>query len=128
MTQEESHQLMIKNVLENFDFKFCVRAMKFLNWKWFHGPRGYDFVTIDDLKETATYLITECIKGCLESKELKPYEPYFHATGGLCATTYKDRIGKIKNLKLEFILSEWECDAITGYDIYKSENKTKKSE
>lgn len=128
MTQEQTHRLMIENVLDNFNFLQCEETMRHLNWHWYHGDgRGYDSVTVDDLKETAIYLMTECIRGCLMEKGIKPYETYFHSTGGLKASTCKNKLGRIHNLKLEFVLSEWESDAITGYDIYKSENKIKKS-
>ena len=126
MTQQESHQKMIDDILENFDFLKCSLVMKHLDWKWFHS-RGYDYVSVEDLKDTAIYLMNGCIEGCLKEKIINPYEPYFHSTGGLTATTYKNRLGKIQNLKLEFNLVEWDSDTTTGYDIYKSENKVKKS-
>jgi|LauGreDrversion4_2_1035121.scaffolds.fasta_scaffold113493_3 hypothetical protein len=101
---------MRDDILENFDFKKCEIAMQFLNWTW-----GFQEMNprVEDLKKTANYLLESAAKGCLESRECKPYQTYFSSTGGLKATTMKDKYGNLIHLHLEFLLTDWGSDGDT---------------
>lgn len=108
LTQEEQHNKMINDILEQFNFEKCRMVMRTLGWTWGMPPgRSPD---IQDLKNTAKYLMEGAIKGCLETKTCRPGESYFNATGGLKAQAIKNKYGHLEWLKLEFVLTEWESD------------------
>ena len=112
LTQEEQHNMMIKDIIENFNFQKCRMVMSFLGWTWGMPPgRTPD---IEDMKKTAKYLMEGAIKGCLESKTCTPGETYMNATGGFKAEAIKSKYNHIVYLQLEFILTEWESDG----DVY----------
>lgn len=105
--QEQKVKEMIDNIMDNFEWDKCVKAMKALNWTWALVP-GYPQES--DLKKTAKYLIESAIKGALSSKLLRNDEPYFSSTGGLKASVSKNKHNHINWINLEFILSEWSDD------------------
>lgn len=79
--------------------------MNLIDWRWFSGtvPEIYE------LKATALDLIRHSIKG-IKSEEVNYNSSYYSATGGLKATSWKNRYGHIVAIKLEFVLTDWESD------------------
>ena len=106
LTIEQTHQKMIKDIIDEFDFDICQKVMKFLNWEWV----SCGVPNKDDLKRTAKYLLNEAIEGCLSSKDCLQGQTYHSATGGLQAEAIKNKYNHLIHLKLFFSLSEWESD------------------
>jgi hypothetical protein len=104
---EQKIESMIQEIMENFEWNRCAYTMKMLNWTW-----GFNNLVpqVEDLKNTAKYLIGSAIKGALESKDLRPDEVYLSSTGGLKASVTKNRYNHINYINLEFILTDWSSD------------------
>ena len=104
-TPEQQENLMIENILENFDFQKCRKAMKALNWSW-HGMN--DAPSIESLKKSAE----ERLRGAIQvTKSGDCYKAsYFCSSGGLKATAWKNRYGHIEGILLEFVLTDWDSD------------------
>lgn len=118
LTEFEKYQLMRDQILENFDFRKCHLVMRHLDWRWGFTNLVPD---VNELKKTAEYLLESAVKGCLESKDCKPNETYFCATGGFKASAIKNRNNQILRLNLEFILTDWDCDE----DVYFPDENSK---
>ena len=112
LTQEEQHNKMMDDILENFNFMKCKMVMSFLGWTWGMPPGTTP--DIDRMKDTARYLMEGAIKGCLESKSCRPGETYHSATGGFKAEAIKSKYNHLEFLRLEFVLTEWDSDG----DVY----------
>lgn len=97
---------IIQEILSNFDFEKCYRTMKFLGWRW--GPDG-TIPTIERLKKSGKDRIMSAIEG-IKQKDVSYQKSYFSSSGGLKGTVYKNRYGNIINIQLEFILTDWESD------------------
>lgn len=102
MAQYEKHQMMISNILNEFDFERVNKTMVCLDWGWF----GKGVPSIDDLRLSARERIDSAIKSCL--KYGAPNELYFSSSGGLKASAIKNHYGQIVFLELEFILTSWD--------------------
>lgn len=107
LSKEEKCEQMINEVLDNFNFKKCRKVMEFLDWTW-AGANGVP--TIENIKQTAKYLMEGAINGCLEDKRALPNETYFHETGGLRAEAIKNKYNQLIHVKLSFVLDDWESD------------------
>ena len=105
-TPDDAEKHMIDNILEEFDFKKCESVMGFLNWRWAisNGP-----VTVDMLKKSAVDRIQSAIGHC-KKERTRSQAPCWSSSGGLKATVWKNNYGHITEIKLEFILTEWEHD------------------
>jgi len=103
--KEFKEEYIIREVMENFDWEKCHIVMNLIDWRWFSGtvPEIYE------LKATALDLIRHSIKG-IKSGEVNHNSSYYSATGGLKATSWKNRYGHIVAIKLEFVLTDWESD------------------
>jgi hypothetical protein len=106
MSPKEKEDLIVKNILKNFDFEKCVIAMRALNWTW-----GFDnrIVTVPMLKEKAEYVI----RTSMETVKKKEYLPSTYAsisTGGLLAKSWKNKYNRITASKLYFIVCDWDDD------------------
>jgi hypothetical protein len=108
LTQEEKHDQMINDIIEEFNFMKCRTVMLFLGWTWGMNPGRTP--EIDDMKKTAKYLMDSAIKGCLKTKSCRPEETYMSSTGGFKAVAIKNKYNHLEFLKLEFVLTEWESD------------------
>jgi hypothetical protein len=108
LTQEEQHNKMMDDILDNFNFVKCKIAMRGLGWTWAMIPGGYP--EVEDMKRTAKYLMEGAIKGCLETKSCRPGETYMNSTGGFKAVAIKNKYGHLEWVQLEFVLTEWESD------------------
>lgn len=78
------------------------RIMELLNWQYFEYGKGMISPNIDCLKKTAKQNLEYALE-----KSNKKKKDYFTSSGGFKATAhyYKDRV---KELKLEFILEQYE--------------------
>lgn len=96
---------MIDDIIDNFDFEKVHQTMVALNWKW----AGYKEVPeIPDLRKFARARLKEAHarKTTISS-------------GGFKATY--EKWSQIRfTLRLEFIVSDWDCDS---YDIYLDNNE-----
>jgi hypothetical protein len=108
LTQEEQHNKMMDDILENFNFMKCKMVMSFLGWTWGFPPGRTP--EVDEMKKTAKYLMEGAIKGCLETRNCRPEETYISATGGFKAEAIKNKYNHLEFLKLEFVLTEWDSD------------------
>ena len=98
---------MIEEVIQNFDFVRCQRAMRLLNWEWF----GRGIPTIPMLKEASINRLKSAMKGVKDKdNRLSVNESYFSSSGGLKGTAWKNRHGHVAGIKLEFVLTEWDAD------------------
>lgn len=117
LTQEQKHDKMMNDIIENFNFMKCRMVMSFLGWTWGFPPGRTP--EIDEMKKTAKYLMEGAIKGCLESRSCRPGEAYMNSTGGFKAEAIKTKYNHLEFLKLEFVLTEWDSDG--DYDDNSSE-------
>lgn len=102
---KKSEQELIDSILENFNFKKCEKVMKYLNWTWVTDNK---VPTIEQLKEAALDRINSAIEGLRNEKRWSYLEPYMCSSGGLCVYVWKDRYGNICDIKMEFVLTEWD--------------------
>ena len=106
-SQSAVEDKMIDNVIENFDYARCQRAMRLLNWEWF----GRGIPTIPMLKEASVDRLKSAMKGVKDKdNRLSTNECYFSSSGGLKGTAWKNRYGHIAGIKLEFVLADWDSD------------------
>lgn len=118
-TQEEQHNKMMDDVLQNFNFVKCKMVMSFLGWTWGMPPGRTP--EIQDMKNTAKYLMEGAIKGCLEAKSCRPGESYMNATGGFKASAIKNKYGHLEWVQLEFVLTDWDSDGDVSDDTLSEE-------
>lgn len=97
---------MIEDILRNFNWGRCVKAMRAINWRWVLVEGD---VQEDNLKRTAIRLMETAMNG-VKSKDVHFRSSYFSESGGLKATAWKNRYGHIVSLNLEFVLTDWESD------------------
>lgn len=106
-SQNAVEDKMIDEVIENFDFVRCQRAMRLLNWEWF----GRGIPTIPMLKEASVQRLKSAMKGAKDKENrLSTNEAYFSSSGGLKGTAWRNRYGHVAAIKLEFVLTEWDAD------------------
>ena len=101
----KTEQELIDEILKEFNFEKCKVVMDHLNWTW-----GYinQVPSIQQLKESARDRIESAIEGLKSSKKWTHHQPYMSSSGGLCAHVWKNRYGQICDIKLEFVLTEWD--------------------
>ena len=107
MTKRENKHIetMIDDIIENFDFQKCRDVMTFLNWTWF---RYEDIPSVDQLKESARDRILSAIE--IATKNRCNKATYFSSSGGLKANVWVNKFGHVEGLRLEFVLTDWDCD------------------
>ena len=95
---------LIVRILEGFNFEKCKTVMDYLHWTW-----GFtnQVPTLQELKESARDRITSAIEGIRGEEKWSHHHPYMCYSGGLCVYVWKNRYGRICDIKLEFILTEW---------------------
>jgi len=107
-TPYKKEKELIDEVLKEFNFDNCKLIMEYLHWTW-----GFNNVSpsINELKESARERIENAIDGIKKSKDHSYHSPYSSSSGGLKATVYKNRYGRIVNLELEFVLEDWNSES-----------------
>lgn len=111
LTQEEQHEKMINDIIDNFKFEKCRKVMQFLGWTW--GMADARVPDIEQMKKTSKYLLQSAIEGCMADQSCKPGVTYLSATGGFKAEAIKTKYNHLEFLKLEFVLTEWDTDGDT---------------
>ena len=97
---------MIKDIMDEFDFKRIQSVMDHLNWQW----AGEGVPTIESLRKTAERLLRGAIKSRLgEYKNEHHHIGIENGTGGFEAKAWCDETKtKIVALDLKFILESWD--------------------
>jgi hypothetical protein len=101
---KKEYELIIE-ILENFDFDKCEKVMKHLNWTWWNNSNS---PTVQELRESAKQRIEDSIINLKKEEKWHYSQPYMSSSGGVCAHVWKNRYGKICNIQLQFILTEWD--------------------
>ena len=67
----DKEQLMIEDIMDNFDFSKVGKIMKFLDWKVYIANEIWEFKVPDeiDLRKMARQLLYDAIKNALKSSE-----------------------------------------------------------
>ena len=99
----KGEQKMVDEIIEHFNFQKCHKTMKYLKWSW----ASTGIPSIEELKESAIKLLKRTIEYA-KTKEVK--DSCYVSSGGIKATAYKNRYGRIIALHLEFVLTEWDSD------------------
>jgi len=94
--------------LEQIDFDKCFTAMTAVGWVhagYLHGDVKVNtaLVTLESIKETASYVLDFAIKNVKEDGE-----EGFCGTGGFEANAYKSKDGE-KTLILKMVIADWEA-------------------
>ena len=103
-------EVMINNIINEFDFLKVQATMEALNWRWV--STNNQVPTTLKLRETAIELLRDAAKCRLGGFIDEHYEvPIVCGTGGFEATAYcnEDKT-EITFLKLKFVVAEWEAD------------------
>ena len=95
---------LIDKVLEQFNFTKCKLVMDHLRWGWGFNNR---VPTIQELKQSARDRINNAIEGIKSDKTHSYRDSYICLSGGLKASVWKNRYGRICDVQLEFILTDW---------------------
>jgi hypothetical protein len=104
-------EVMINNIIREFDFLKVQAVMEALNWRWAYSSHTSSPTTLE-LRETATRLLRDAAKCRLSDFKNEHYEvPIVCGTGGFEATAYcnEDKT-EITFLKLQFVVAEWDID------------------
>ena len=103
-------EVMINNIIREFDFLKVQAAMEALNWGWISAENGVP--TTLELRQQATKLLRSAIRCRLDEYKDEHWELGIHcSTGGFDATAYcnEDKT-KIIGLSLQFVVAEWSED------------------
>jgi hypothetical protein len=98
-------KVMIKDIMDNFEFDKVYEAMDALDWKW----RG-ETPSLYDLREKADSLLWGAAKSRLGDFKNEHHDtPIINATGGFEARAYcnEDKT-KITRLDLAFVVTSWD--------------------
>lgn len=101
----EQENKMIDEIIANFDFAKCEKAMKTLKWTW-----GFENEppSIDRLKKSAEERLRSAMDLAKKNKCSK--STFFSSSGGLKGNAWVNKYGYIEALRLEFVITEWESD------------------
>ena len=89
----------ISDCLNHFDFEKVHQVMMYLDWKWYMVERGYKIPCVDDLKATATRLVSDAYDAVASG-----HDNYIVGTGGFEAFAYRIKdTGEIV-VELKFVL------------------------
>lgn len=97
---------LIDEVLKEFNFGKCKSVMDHLRWGWGLFD-NYRVPTIQEMKESARNRINNAIEGIKSDKTHSYREAYTCSSGGLKASVWKNRYGRISDIQLEFVLTDW---------------------
>ncbi len=105
----DSLTTMVDDIMDEFDFEKVQRTMHALDWKWANTQMAVP--SISELKDTARYLLIHVYNMRTdEYKDAHHEVPVTCGTGGFRATALCNEDGVVDFLKLEFIVTEWECE------------------
>jgi len=98
-------KVMIKDIMDNFEFDKVYEAMDALDWRW----RG-EIPSLYDLREKADSLLWGAAKSRLGSFKDEHHDtPIINATGGFEARAYcNEEKTKITRLDLAFVVTSWD--------------------
>ena len=100
---------MVDDIINEFNFEKVQKTMHALDWTWASIQMAVP--SISELKNTARYLLINVYNLRQdEYKETHPEVPVTCGTGGFRATALCNEDQVVDFLKLEFIVSEWECE------------------
>jgi hypothetical protein len=92
----------IDHIMDHFDFERVHKAMVALNWKWgCMDSESLQVPEVADLKQCARRLLREAI--------LRPEPDWGSGIGGFHVRKFEG-----EELKLAFVLEEWDADLTTG--------------
>ena len=94
-------QMMVDEIMDNFDFHKVKDIMEYLNWKIFIDS-GFQIPDESELRMNARKLIYSTIKNSNNSKE----EFVWSQTGPFKVICFRDEIG-ITDIFLEMVTSNW---------------------
>jgi hypothetical protein len=101
--------IMVDDILSEFDFEKVHDTMVALDWKW--ASTHPSVPSIRDLKDTARQLLIKVYQLRKDDyNNTHPEVPVQVATGGFRAIALCNEDGVVDFLKLEFIITEWECE------------------
>ena len=102
-------KVMIKDIMDYFDFDQVERTMEALNWKW----RG-ETPTLYDLRKEAEHLLRGAAKSRLSDfKDTHHDVAIINATGGFEARAYcNENKTKITGLDLAFVITSWDSSIV----------------
>lgn len=107
---KKKNQTMINEVIDNFNWHKVSVVMDELNWKWARLDEGGSIPTILDLKVAAQERLESAIKQALDPKNTEDKDiGWISASGGLKATAWRTKNYKLAQIRLEFIIEEWDA-------------------
>ena len=115
---KKRNQKMINEIIDNFNWHKVSLVMEELNWKWARldeGGRarldeGGSIPTILDLKVSAQERLESAINQALNPKNTEDKGiGWISASGGLKATAWRTKNYKLAQIRLEFIIEEWDA-------------------
>ena len=107
---KKRNQTMINEIIDNFNWHKVSLVMEELNWKWAGLGEGGSIPTILDLKVSAQERLESAIKQALNPKNTEDKGiGWISASGGLKATAWRTKNYKLAQIRLEFIIEEWEA-------------------
>lgn len=101
----ERENKMINDILENFDFEKCRKAMQAVNWTWAFENA---VPSIERLRKAAENRLRDSME--LAKKGTDSKSTYFVSSGGLKGNAWRNRYGHIEAIRLEFVLTDWDAD------------------
>ena len=108
ITKEIELSIMIDEIMDNFNFENCHKAMQALNWTWV----GKGVPSVQDLRSSAIERINSAIVGLSTVKYRNSDDSYyFSSSGGLKATVWKNKKGHVDGINLEFVLTSWDVSS-----------------
>lgn len=98
---------MINEIMAWFDFDKVQKVMVGLDWEWY--DEGVP--TIQLLKEAALERMESAIQQVLSPNNKEHHDiGWISNSGGFKATAWKSKKGKLKKVRLEFIVSDWDSE------------------
>jgi hypothetical protein len=104
--KKQTQQEMIDGIIDHFDFNRVMTTMDALHWRW-SGMK--DTPTKQELIDSASERLHSAITQVLnpDNKEHRDIG-WISASGGFKATAWRTKKFNLAQLKLEFIVSEWD--------------------
>lgn len=112
VVEKDPLEVMIDEIMEEFDFGRVLTTMEALDWKWASAKGGRGIPDMDELRATAERLLRDVAKARLHQYRDEYWEmPIICGTGGFEAKAWCDEdISKITGLDLAFIVSHWDTE------------------
>ena len=104
------NQTMIDKFIDNFIWHILAVVMEELNWNWAGLGEGGSIPNTLDLKVAAQERLESAIKQALNPKNTEDKGiGWISASGGLKATAWRTKNYKLSQIRLEFIIEEWDA-------------------